>query len=439
MTTDCDFDVIARAWLDLMPDEAPDRTVAAVLQAVDTTPQVRRPIRWPTWRSTTMNRLSIALGAAAVVVVAGTLVLSQAGAPPSVGATPSPIATIASHIPSSPVATPSSSVTAVVAPIPPDLIGRWMGAQTDPVSKTAGTTILFNSSGLGISQSNTGNVVVLTAAASSIGSGRFQLESMTSAACSKGNIGTYSWTRSASGRTLTISAERDDCAARSTAVAGQWWRMGCDDPNDYCLGVLDAGTYASEFIAPRLEPGAKWAADFGALSYRVPDGWANSGDWPESLDLVPAGEYPPADGTDPPMDVHVVTQPTAADQGTPCSEATALGVSQTVSGIAKWLQNVPGLVATSPKAITIDGHAGQWLDLRVDPAWKRGCDSQTTPIVTYLNPTVVGVGGAERARLILVDLGGGHVVGVVIRTADPTAFDAFVSSAMPIVQSFTFK
>ena len=45
MTIERDFDRIARAWLDLGPNEAPDRSVAAVLQAIETTPQVRRPIR----------------------------------------------------------------------------------------------------------------------------------------------------------------------------------------------------------------------------------------------------------------------------------------------------------------------------------------------------------------------------------------------------------
>ena len=52
-----DFDRIARAWLDLGPNEAPDRAVAAVLQAIETTPQQRRPFRWPVWRSTTMSRV----------------------------------------------------------------------------------------------------------------------------------------------------------------------------------------------------------------------------------------------------------------------------------------------------------------------------------------------------------------------------------------------
>ena len=50
MTDERDFDRLARAWLELGPDEAPDRVIAAVLQAVEATPQVRRPLRWPSWR-----------------------------------------------------------------------------------------------------------------------------------------------------------------------------------------------------------------------------------------------------------------------------------------------------------------------------------------------------------------------------------------------------
>ena len=62
MTTDRDFDRLARAWLETGPDEAPDRVIAAVLQAAETTPQVRRGLRRPFRRSVTMTRLSMAAG-----------------------------------------------------------------------------------------------------------------------------------------------------------------------------------------------------------------------------------------------------------------------------------------------------------------------------------------------------------------------------------------
>ena len=74
MTSERDFDRLARAWLDLGPDEAPDRVVAAVLQAAETTPQVRRPIRWPSLKDFNMTRLPVlATVAATIVVVIGGL------------------------------------------------------------------------------------------------------------------------------------------------------------------------------------------------------------------------------------------------------------------------------------------------------------------------------------------------------------------------------
>ena len=70
MTSERDFDRLARAWLELGPNEAPDRVVTAVLQAAETTPQVRRPMRWPLWRLVPMTRLPVAAGAVAILVVA---------------------------------------------------------------------------------------------------------------------------------------------------------------------------------------------------------------------------------------------------------------------------------------------------------------------------------------------------------------------------------
>ena len=85
MTDDRTFDRLTRAWLDLMPDEAPDRTVEAVLQAVVTTPQVRRPWRWLPWRSTPMNRATLAIGTTAVVVAAAALYFGISNSSSNVG------------------------------------------------------------------------------------------------------------------------------------------------------------------------------------------------------------------------------------------------------------------------------------------------------------------------------------------------------------------
>ena len=434
MTANRDFDDIARAWLDLMPDEAPDRLIADVLTAVEAAPQVRSPWRWRPWRSTPMNRLAFVLGAAAVVAVAGTLLLFRSGPPPSVGSSPSPVASIGS---TASAAAPSPSGSSAAVPLPSELLGRWMGGHRSLVAANAGTSILFGPSNMAFSQSNTNNAIMLLARASSVAAGRIQLSSNPVAGgCTVGDTGTYSSTRSPSGRSLTITAERDDCAARADAVAGTWSLMGCQDPTDDCLGLLDAGTYQSQFITPRLKSGATWVADYGAVSYQVPDGWANDADWPQSYDLVPASVFPPGpNGTG--SELEVLTQPTAMAQDTPCSDTPAPSVGRTVRSLVAWLRTVPGLVTTAPKGLTIDGHPAQSIDLRIDPAWKGTCSGETGPFIAYLNPDGA-IARTEHERLILVDLGG-DVVAIKLRTSDPAAFDAFVAKAMPIVASLHFR
>src|SRR5262245_21670008 len=89
MTTDRDFDRIARAWLDTMPNEAPDRAVEAVLQAVETTSQ-QRTVRLFGRRRSLMHRLVLVAAAAMLgaALVGGALFLT--GTRPSETTTPTP-------------------------------------------------------------------------------------------------------------------------------------------------------------------------------------------------------------------------------------------------------------------------------------------------------------------------------------------------------------
>jgi hypothetical protein len=190
---------------------------------------------------------------------------------------------------------------------------------------------------------------------------------------------------------------------------------------------------------PRLDPGAAWEPDFGGLTYTVPEGWANSSDAPESFELVPAAEVPPVAESDRRRNIGVFTQPTAMTQDRPCSDQIEPGVGRTVDDLVAWLQTVPGLIATAPTEITIDGHPGQWLDLRRNPTWTKTCEgSGAETLVTFLNPGIA-VGEDQRVRLILLDLGDGDVVATGIWTRDQATLDEFVPEAMPVIESFTFE
>ena len=109
--------------------------------------------------------------------------------------------------------------------------------------------------------------------------------------CSPGDVGLYAWTLSPKGTQLQLTATEDACAARRAAFEGEWERSACRNPDNSCLGDLEAGTYKSQFIGPRLDEGEPWTANYGAFSYTVPDGWSNTSDYPDNYVLMRSADY----------------------------------------------------------------------------------------------------------------------------------------------------
>ena len=439
MTSERDFDRLARAWLDLGPDEAPDRVIAAVLQAADTTPQVRR-VRWPIWRSTIMTRYIAAAGLAAALILAigGGLLLTGNKAPAAVA----------------PSVTPSASASPVGGSVPAELQARWMGGHREPFGAESGSSILIDGTGLALSQSNSNDRVNLTANATTAGTGRLRLEQPSSNRihCNAGNVGEYTWSLSPSGRTLTIEAASDACSARPTLPAGTWWRMDCADKNDNCLGDIDAGTYSSQFISPRLPDGASWQPVFGGITYTVPDGWANAADWPSAFTLVPSADYAKAKAAAAGSDevyhgIYVLTDPAISSQDSACSASEQPGVGRSVSEMVSFIKNQKSLLVGSPTSIDIDGHQGQFVDISLSPTWNKACpDMNGVRSVPGLREAATTngwdwrVSAPEKWRLILLDLGQNNVLAIILDdSTSASRFEDLVAKAMPIVESFRFK
>ena len=126
-------------------------------------------------------------------------------------------------------------------------------------------------------------------------------------------------------------------------------------------------------------------------------------------------------------------------QDRPCSDEVEPGVGRTVDDLVAWLPSVPGLITTTPEPITIGGHAGQMIDIGLDPAGTATvCEGSIEPIVAFLNPGIA-VGESQRTRLILLDLGDGDVVAIGVWTRDQATFDAFLPEAMQVIESFRFE
>ncbi len=442
MTNERDFDRLAQAWLELGPDEAPDRVVAAVLQAAETTPQVRRPLRRPTWRSFRMNRLAIAAFVAVLVAVVGGGIMLSRGSESNVGGpvvTPAPTA----------APTPAASTEAVVATA---LQGTWMGTHRDlpGVAPEAGTALVLNSTGLAVTQAAAQSLPALSVRASSPSEGRLHLVtgSTARAGCTDGSTGDYAWT--IAGNVLTLTVVDDPCPKRVAGIAGDWHKSACKDPTDNCLGDLAAGTYASQFIDPRLK-GSSWHPVYGGVTYTVPDGWANSGDWPNELVLMPSSDYARAGAQGLSNgefeELVVLARPVLNQVNADCARMPATSVDHTVQGYIDWIRSQPSLQVTQPKPITVSGHPAQMVDVSLAPGWKQGCkdDPKPQPASVFLaaedaDPAATwGIAGKEQMRVVVIDIGGGDLAVAYADSTDPSRFHVLAQDSLPIVSSMVFK
>jgi|GEM_PF-1866819 len=446
MTTERDFDRIARAWLDLGPDEAPDRVIAAVLQAAETTPQARRPFRWPNRRFFPMTRLPIVatVVAALVVVIGGGLFLTRSNGPSGVGV-PSPTPTASPS--SAPSNAPAASASASLTPVPASLSYTWIGPKRAIPGMPTPDRYRFQLSGTTLDFPNdefTQSVLKSTATPSAPDEVRL-VSSDATAGCTIGDEGRYRWSLSPAGVKLTLTSISDACATRAAALAGDWTRVACKDTTDGCYGDLEAGTFSSQYLDPRIHAGDAWHPNFGAITYTVPAGWSNSSDWPKTFTLTPTANY----GTEAAGQFHeldVYGTPAANLQEPSCANNEQTSVKQTVDGLIGWVRSRPSLVVTAPKPITIDGHTGQWVDVKIAPSWTGTCPDATGMTAVFLVEAGSGADGyswgispGEQERLIFLDLGSSDVVLLGIDSTHADRWDELVAQGMPILQSLKFK
>lgn len=447
MTDERDFDRLARAWLELGPDLAPERSVAAVLQAVEVTPQVRSWVRWPIWRNPHMNRVAISASAVTILVIAigGGILLSQGNQPAVGGPSPSPVASPSSH-------------EADWAKLPAALAVTWNGEPRDipGLGTSTRTRLIFSDTLFDLSgdtyRSDLASNAHITA------SGELRLVTTTSGrGCNGGAVGVYPWSISPGGKILTVQPGVDPCAARAAALPGIWYTStDCKIDPGGCLGDLEAGTFKTQYIDPSVGGGvSKWTPAFGAITYTVPDGWANSVDFPNTYSLTPSADYAneTKDGTafGKWHEITLFVHPMATDQAADCSTTERTDVDPSVDGLISFVASRQALNVGQPQAVTIDGHAGKWIDVQLDPGWTGRCSESGEPGSRFLAESAVSdrqsaagqwdlpLVGTERMRLLFLDLGKGDIMLILIDSGDPARFDDLVTQSMPIIESFQFK
>jgi hypothetical protein len=252
MTATRDFDDIARAWLDLMPDEVPDRAVAAVIDAVATTRQMRRPIV-NFQRTRPMSRLLLAGAAAVLVVVSGIILLgprrsSEVAGPSSV-----------------PLPTASASGPLVGAALDDALRATWLSTTGEnpllqngagPVSMTIGST------GTSIAASNFGPGYGFASSTGAAAPDRLELVlERASGDCPPGTRGIYHWQFFANRSELSLTTVSEDCPKRGAVFSRRWVRS-LVEPTTVGAGVIDSMSPAFAITLPDDTYSARTLDDF---------------------------------------------------------------------------------------------------------------------------------------------------------------------------------
>jgi hypothetical protein len=441
MRPDRDIERMLEAWLEPGASRMPDRLFDAVVDRIERVPQ-RRFVWTHTRTSMTPLLRFAAVAALSLVVGIGIAPLWGGHTNP---ASPSP----------SPSPSPSTAV-------PAELQYRWLGSLQAipeiPARDQAFASLAFDGRSLTLDAGGSANLVSV---ASSPSHGLLDLSvslanfgNVGVLGCFNGQVGRYAYSLSQGGAKLTLAAIDDGCTPRNHALLGDWLRAACQaDDLSWCLGVLPAGTYASTFFDSRMPAGrVGWKPRFGALTYTVPEGWANSEDGAENIQLMKQAAYQKV-GSDSNFwsndTINLFISPAAGVHNADCSNEEQPGVPRTVDAIVNWITHHPGIVASAPEPITINGRTGKMLDIDLKPTWTRTCPGLQGPTVALLAEADGGPGGqpfgpggtgaaTDPMRLIFLDIGNGDIAFVFVDSGDPSGIDALVAEAMPIIESFKF-
>jgi hypothetical protein len=345
--------------------------------------------------------------------------------------------------------TSSPTTTAAATGVPTELLDRWVGPPRDLGilgTGDAAAFVVIDDTYLELETGNADNPKVYSSSIAADGDDTIVLTLLSDwDDCRRGDAGHYRWAITPGGSTLTLTAVDDACPARGDAIDGAWWHTGCNDPTRNCLGVIEAGTYATN----RFNPFGEFT--YGQLTYTVPDGWANSYDSQGSFFLEPADGYEGANDVHPQLAVWPdITAPIQ------CTIDPDHGVALGASNLADWIEALPQ-VAVERTQIEIGGLPAEQLDIRI-VSDEGLCDEQLgwnglvlTTSRDYPEPDAYGILAGQTMRLILVDTAPERTVAIYIDDSDngtsveldpagnDIGFEPLAAELMPIIESFRFS
>ena len=257
--------------------------------------------------------------------------------------------------------------------------------------------------------------------------------------CSEGDVGRYGWTFAQAGSLLTLTALDDDCQTRLRMLDGTFVRSDCPRfPLDFCLGDLEPGEYPAVFFDP-LVPEDEWDRlhTMGAVTYTVPEGWANNGDQPNEYLLQPQD----ATGE---TGIYMWSEVAIVLAASMCSPNPDPKIETTPTAMVEWVAHHPTLQTSDPVAVSIDGLEGFMIEASVPANTDLPCTGDGRPYLPMLvgndaDGTQWGFPPEGHKRLYFLDLGQTRVLVISIEAEDEATYRAMVDEATALVESMTFN
>ena len=199
----------------------------------------------------------------------------------------------------------------------------------------------------------------------------------------------------------------------------------CEGETTGCAGPLAAGDHAAtNFLM--------------GLTLTTPAGWVNVRDIRRTYGLK--------DPTGLAADIEVLGLNAIAEQTEACGPVSKAGVGTSVQDFISEVQTHPGLVATDPVSVEVDGFQGQSIDLVVASTWNQMCPDidLISPVVLLLTDTgeppgrTLGYHTDQRVRWIVLDVRGETIILELVGPVAESSFDSSVARAQPIVDSLRF-
>ena len=328
MSVHRDPDRIFRAWLEGMPDEAPDRAIAAVLLATKGAPQSRPLPFVGRWRSP-MNRLTLVVAVAAigVALVGGAILLggSSNGPAPRV----------------------SASHAASLAPSPtPGLAGEslrstWLvdtGPGVGPGSPRTVARLVIPASGDALSILEDGSYSFQSRASSNQAGELVLTATKIAGGCQVGDIGRYGFAFASDGvlpgtdgTQLALTATEDTCAARKTALERPW------------VHALDAASQGGRGVIAAFSP-------YLFLTLPSDQFVGSSGGGSAEIDSATRTLY-------------VVKNPVGYSDPCAANGGAKVHIDSTVAAFTAYLDALPGLTPSTSVSVAVDGGTAKYIQI----------------------------------------------------------------------------